>query len=295
MAEGPYTPPHVSALPSIPPIAQDARANSTQELARSGWFLKVRVGVLLLVLASVSAWGVWDAHVRKARTAWRRPLQVAFVLVQQGAVPEPAVQALKARIATLESHLANEMRRYRSEPSVPFRISVFGPAPAPAKLPDPEQQDVFDLLRFNYDLWRFAYGVDAALDIESSRFDSRVYLILREAANRDRNFVEGFSQSGGRLGVVSVELDTSMVDFGLFVATHELLHTLGASDKYTADGVAMVPQGLAEPWKVPLYPQRYAEVMARHVPLSSTEDVPPGSLDELAIGLYTAQEIGWLR
>jgi hypothetical protein len=107
-------------------------------------------------------------------------------------------------------------------------------------------------------------------------------------------FVEGVSQQGGWVGIVEVELDESMVDFALFVATHELLHTLGASDKYDANGT-IVPDGLAEPDRSPLYPQRFVEVMARHRPIAPGHEVPPDSLTELRVGAVTAREIGWLQ
>jgi hypothetical protein len=40
-----------------------------------------------------------------------------------------------------------------------------------------------------------------------------------------------------------VELNRTMVDFALFVTTHELLHLLGAKDKYDAAGRSLVPEG----------------------------------------------------
>lgn len=106
--------------------------------------------------------------------------------------------------------------------------------------------------------------------------------------------MEGESEEGGRIGFVEVELADDMADFALFVAAHELLHTLGATDKYDAAGRARVPEGLADPERAPRFPQLAAEVMARNVPLSATQERPPESLDELAVGPTTAQEIGWL-
>ena len=54
-----------------------------------------------------------------------------------------------------------------------------------------------------------------------------------------------------------------MADFALFVAAHELFHTLGATDKYDASGAALVPSGLAEPDLNPLVP---AAVRRNHGP-----------------------------
>jgi hypothetical protein len=84
------------------------------------------------------------------------------------------------------------------------------------------------------------------------------------------------------------------VDTALIVAAHELFHTVGAHDHYGPDGRALVPSGLAEPSRTPLYPQRSVEVMARNRPVSATDEARPLSLDELAVGETTAREIGWL-
>jgi hypothetical protein len=107
--------------------------------------------------------------------------------------------------------------------------------------------------------------------------------------------VEGEGQQGGRLGAVEVDLDGSMVDFALFVAAHELFHTLGATDKYDASGRTLMPAGLASPMLRPLFPQPCAEVMARNRPVGPGSEQPPDRLDELGVGPLTAREVGWLR
>ncbi len=236
-----------------------------------------------------------DLRERRARTSWDRALNVALVLVQEGPVSPEAIQGVNDRLLALEQQLSSEMHRYRTAPATAVHIFLRGPVPAPAPFPVLRSSDVLDLIRFNYELWRFSHAVDALANVRPSSFDSRVYLVVREPASAGHQFVEGLSQSGGRIGAVSVEFDKDMVDFTLFVAVHELLHTLGASDKYTPQGAVMVPDGLGEPTLEPRYPQHYAEVMARHVALTATADAPPDSLDQLRIGEATAREIGWLR
>ena len=47
------------------------------------------------------------------------------------------------------------------------------------------------------------------------------------------------------------------------VMAHELLHTLGATDKYDpASDAPRFPEGYGDPRQVPLYPQQFAELMA---------------------------------
>ncbi|MEM7402301.1 MAG: hypothetical protein AAF304_10175, partial [Pseudomonadota bacterium] len=79
------------------------------------------------------------------------------------------------------------------------------------------------------------------------------------------------------------------------VIAHELLHTVGASDKYGANGNPIPPDGLGEPDRKPLYPQRLAEIMAGTVASSATQSKMAKSLKTCVVGNRTAREIGWVR
>ncbi len=263
-----------------------------------GTFYRVRVAVLLVILAGVILYAARDVQSRRARKTWDHTLSVALVLLRdpaQGPLAPDALPALHARLPALDARLTEELHRYRPGAPHPFSFRLFGPVDVAAPPPSAEGTGFVDLARHTYDLWRYVRPVDEAAGLTASDFDSRLYVVVRPPVRRDRTMVEGESEQDGRVGTVSVELDASMADFTLFVATHELFHTLGASDKYDASGRSLVPDGLAEPTLVPLYPQRFAEVMARNRPLSPSEEVVPASLDDLAVGPATAAEIGWAR
>jgi len=77
---------------------------------------------------------------------------------------------------------------------------------------------------------------------------------------------------------------------------HEVLHTLGATDKYNlANDLPIYPDGFAEPDLKPLYPQRFAEVMGGRIPQSNTTANMPDHIKYAFIGPATAAEIGWLK
>ena len=78
------------------------------------------------------------------------------------------------------------------------------------------------------------------------------------------------------------------------VITHELLHTVGATDKYANDGLPNFPQGYAEPHRTPRLPQRRAEIMAGRIPISPTQWKMPASLRDVVVGTETAREINWI-
>ena len=78
------------------------------------------------------------------------------------------------------------------------------------------------------------------------------------------------------------------------IVAHEVLHTLGASDKYDfATALPLHPAGFAEPGRSPLYPQAKAELMAGRIALGPREAATPHSLGQVVIGAATAYEIGW--
>jgi hypothetical protein len=252
----------------------------------------VRVGVLLTVLALVIIYAVRDHWSRSARREWQRPLEVALILLERGAVDPRALAAFEARVPELELALEREFRRHGGG-FRPFRFQRFGPVrerelpPSAALDPGP-----FEPLRISYELFRFARRCDTASGLAGA-FDGKIYVVLSQPRSARRALVEGLGQDGGRIAVTVIELSEDSVDFGLFVVTHELFHLLGAADRYAVDGTTIVPDGLGEPEREPLYPQDTVEVMARGRVLEPGREVPPNDLDELRVGAKTASEIGW--
>lgn len=266
-------------------------ADRMNDTSRRRWFV-IRVSVLLAVLVVVASYAWNDLRRRRERNAWQRTLDVALVVVRDGAVSPSAVSALRAETAALEATLARQLARFRGSPARPFAFVLYGPVERVAPLPDAPDGGLVAAATYAWQLRRFTSDIDARAGVPSSGFDARVYLVVR--APSQSGFVEGMSEHGGRVGVALAELDETTVGLTLFVTAHELFHTLGANDRYDAEGRTLIPDGLAEPDKTPLFPQRYAELMARNRPLAPDREVPPQSLDELWVGAITAREIGWL-
>ena len=100
----------------------------------------------------------------------------------------------------------------------------------------------------------------------------------------------------GRMGIVNVFASKNMAETNNFVIAHEMLHTLGATDKYGPPHLLpRFPDGYGEPDKIPLYPQTIAELMGGRVVLSEIEAVMPDSLRETRIGPESALEIRWIQ
>jgi len=100
----------------------------------------------------------------------------------------------------------------------------------------------------------------------------------------------------GLIGVVHAFALKSMAGSNNIVITHELLHTLGATDKYDpATNQPLVPIGLGDPGRKPLYPQDDAEIMSGRRALSPTTAEMPSSLKDVVVGPDTALEIRWTK
>jgi hypothetical protein len=255
---------------------------------------RLRFWGLVAILVATLLWAWRDIRSRRARIEWRRPVQVSVALVELSPVNNASLMALRAGFPALELRLAAEYHRFGGSLPRPVAFSIFGPVlvdrPPP---PDPEGSLV-SLARRAYNQWRWTRAVDRGCALDTADFDSRIYVVMRPPRDFTRSSVEGSSEQGGRVGVARVELERSSVGLGLFVVTHELFHTLGATDKYDEQGRALIPAGLVEPDRVPLYPQRFAEVMTRNVVLAPGNERAPESLGELGVGNETAREIGWL-
>jgi hypothetical protein len=96
----------------------------------------------------------------------------------------------------------------------------------------------------------------------------------------------------GMVGIVNGYASRRLRGVNNVIIAHEFLHTLGATDKYSkTDGQPIGPDGLAEPDRQPLYPQRYAEIMGGRIAESESSAYIPKNLKYAMIGPLTASEI----
>jgi hypothetical protein len=256
-------------------------------------FRRARIAVLLALLATTTAWAAGVELRRHARARWERPVEVGVVILDR----DGAVDARQWRrgLEELAAHLHGERTRCGSPGFPPFRFTVVAPLRWERPLPlSPPTDGAADRAWHALELWRELRAVDAAAGTAGERWDVRVYVVAVRVPGWDGSFAEGVGAQNGELVIVrgSAQGDLSMP---LQVIGHELLHTVGASDKYDEAGHALVPAGLADPDAVPRFPQRHAEWMAGEVALAPGAGRLPGSLTDLRVGPVTAREIGWTR
>lgn len=264
------------------------------EKPRRSRFFYIRVGILLTILLGVLLWAWRDVRRRRARNEWDHTLDVALVLVRVESIDAKSIAALRARVPEMQDRLSAELERRRPGAPHPFRFKLIEPVDGSAPPPLPPSDGTVDIAKHSLAVSSWAKEVDARAGVDTDLYDVRIYLVLKRPRRAERTLVEGRGEQGGRIGVVEVELDAEAADLPLIVAAHELMHTLGATDKYDATGRTVIPVGLAEPDRVPLYPQRYADIMTRNRPVSAASEQVPEGFAEIAVGPATAREIGWL-
>ena len=122
----------------------------------------------------------------------------------------------------------------------------------------------------------------------------RIFVMYHEG-NSDKPLAHSLGLQKGLLGLVHAYALDSQTKQNNIVIAHEMLHTVGAVDKYEAWGNPIYPVGYANSNRNPLFPQRSAEIMAGRIPTSFGSSYMAESLKSVVINRHTAREINWIR
>lgn len=226
---------------------------------------------------------------------WRHPLKVALYPVNADGSATSAAYIASLRAEDFEQ-LAAFFSREAAKYQLPLRRPItfyLGPEihqvpPAPPAVSAPLHEIILWSLQFRWFGWRHQPEVGVPLDI-------KLYLLYHDPA-RQRHLRHSTALHKGRIGRVNLFAENSQHSVNAVIVAHELLHTLSAADKYDLNThQPQFPQGYAEPYAQPLYPQSMAELMAGQIPQSAQTSRMAKSLDEVVIGRPTAREIGWLH
>jgi len=264
-----------------------ARAQSAEPRIR--WFRAIRIGVLLLVL-SVVAMTAWQDRYRSTR--WREPLYVAIypIAADGSPVTRSYVDSLDGEIfKVIDRFFAREAERYHLRTDEPVRTRLQPELkerpPELAARRGPLATALWSL-KLRYWAWSVSRRAREPEDI-------RVFVLFHDPALTP-TVPHSLGLTKGLIGVVYAFADPAMNGENGVVIAHELLHTVGATDKYDLTNDApRFPDGYGDPQQNPLYPQRSTELMAGRRMLGPTRWQQASSLDEVVIGPTTALEIRW--
>ncbi len=249
----------------------------------------LRILILLLVLLAV-ALTTWQE--RYLSTRWHDPLYVAIypIAADDSPVTKAYLASLDAEsFKPIDRFFAREAQRYHLDTSEPFRTRL---RPELQSRPPQRAADAGLLatalwsLRLRYWAWRVSGQAHEPEDI-------RMFVLYHDPTLTP-TVPHSLGLEKGLLGVVYAFAAPEMSGANNVVIAHELLHTVGASDKYDfTDDAPRFPDGYGDPVQRPLYPQQTAELMAGRRVLAPGKWEQAMSLDEVVIGPATALEIRW--
>ena len=251
-------------------------------------FKAVRIAILLFILLFV---GLSAALTQARSTDWNNSLWVKIYPINADGSREATdyIQALQSSdFAGIESFLQRETERYSRNLSRPVRIELGDEIREQPPQFD-NQPGIISVMLWSLKMRWWASSVTDAQD----RIDPDVRIFVRY---HEPNFAVALENSvglqKGMVGIVNGYASRRHRGTNNVIIAHEFLHTLGATDKYSAyDGLPIGPDGLGEPDRTPLYPQRVAEIMGGRIAISEHDAVIPKSLKYAVIGGLTASEI----
>jgi hypothetical protein len=253
---------------------------------------KLRIAILLLILA-IAAYSNWFD--RASTTNWDRTLWIGvFPINAEGsAAGADYISRLTPEgIAEIELFINREARRYGLGLERPVRVDLY---PAVAEKPPPHEADanIFSTMWWSLKLRMYASRNSHPPGRAPPQI--RIFVLYH-----DPSFTQAVPHSlgmqKGLVGVVHAYAEADMTRPNNVVIAHEILHTLGATDKYDLASLApLYPSGYVEPEREPLYPQSLTEIMAgRHAVDAHTFEMPE-SLTDVRVGEATALEIRWKK
>jgi len=253
-------------------------------------FRYLRIAILLTILAVVAG-NQWLTGNRLA--SWERPLWVSIypVLADPGADLRRYVENLKAEsFQDITPFFKQQSSRYGHQLETPVFIQVARPLTTlPPALPVENSGLGIALWSLKMRWWSWRNGGQDGLAPEHARI-----FVLYQKGKPEIPLERSVGIKNGSYGVVNALATTQMTARNNIVITHELLHILGATDKYDLNsGQPVAPDGLANPGQSPLYPQDLAEIMGGRIATSANQWRYPASLKYCVIGNKTAAEIGW--
>ncbi|GAB4182530.1 MAG: hypothetical protein Tsb002_04020 [Wenzhouxiangellaceae bacterium] len=254
-------------------------------------FRHYRIYLLLLILLLVG----WDAWLdRSELTAWEHPLRVVVYPLNGDGSQAAASYVERLRnssFKSIERVMSAQAAAYGLALDLPLSIELGPPVDELPPQP-PVQGNVLQIMWWNLKVRRWAGAIERKAGLPA---DIRVFMQFYDH-HANGYLAHSVGVEKGRIAIAHLYATRAMAAENDMILLHEILHTLGASDKYDpATNQPLYPQGFAQPQKQPLYPQAQIEIMAGRRPLSATEVAVIDHLDQLVIGEQTAREIGWLK
>ncbi|MGR8932184.1 MAG: hypothetical protein ACU836_16260 [Gammaproteobacteria bacterium] len=256
------------------------------------WLKIIRITILIGIFLGIAFY----AQQQKLKSrSWTAPLQLTIYPINAEKRPE-----IDDYISDLNDGVFAPIDQFMQQQSQSYNLSTARPTKTrlgptltsiPPEAPPPDSGYAAVIwwgLKFRY--WVFENTSDEVTDVRKIRV-----FVLYHTASEGKRLPHSLGLDKGLVAIVHAFADLDQDQQNNIVIAHEVLHTVGALDKYDATTRPLFPDGFADPDQSPLYPQKRAEIMAGRIPLSETQMRMASSLNECVIGKQTAIEINWLH
>jgi hypothetical protein len=250
----------------------------------------LRIAILLLILG-IAAY--WNLHDRLSTTDWDETLWIGVfpINAEDSGASGQYIEALSTEsVADIERFINREAKRRGVGIDRPVRVDLY---PVVTEIPPARDADSGALANMWWSLKLRLYANRNSDPPGRPPPQIRIFVLYH-----DPTFTQSVPHSvglqKGLVGVVHAYAEREMTRANNVVIAHEILHTLGASDKYDLQSLApLFPIGFADPGQEPLYPQHQAEIMAGRYAIDAQTFEMPDSLEDVVVGDATALEIRW--
>lgn len=255
-------------------------------------FRNIRIAILLTILVIVAG-NQWLTGNRLA--SWEKPLWITIYPVLADSEATTRHYAKNLQVSSFQDvglFIRQQASRYGRELESPVFFQVAQPLTVlPPALPVENSGPGVMLWSLKMRWWVFRNTGQNGLAPDDVRM-----FVLYQKGKSDGLLERSVGIKNGSYGVVNAIASRQMAARNRIVITHELMHVLGASDKYDPyTGQPSAPEGLANSSQSPLFPQNRAEIMAGRIAVSANNWRRPASLKHCVVGDVTANEIGWLK
>jgi len=254
-------------------------------------FKIIRVTILLLVLGYVGL----DSLLTNTRTnSWENSIRVVIYPINADGSTKTKQYIDQIEVSQFEGIAAlikKEAERYGVNLLKPMMINLAKPIDT---LPPaiPEGKNILSVawwsLQLRYWSWKEDHyeGTRPHIRAYALYFDPQTHFQLAHSTGLEK----------GKIAVIQLFADRRHTLQNNVIVLHELLHTIGATDKYDPQtNLPVYPDGYAHPDRKPLHPQKRAEIMGGRIAISEIKAKIPSNLSQTLIGPKTAQEIGWVE
>lgn len=230
----------------------------------------------------------------KRSTSWEHPLWIAIypINADNSNITQQYIDRLELdSFQSITEFMSEEAEEFSLPLKHPFTLKL---APQVRSLPPepPRSGAVWEIMLWSLKLRYWAYKSNT---YQGPAPHIRIFVKYYNVKDQ-QPLAHSLGLQQGMLGIVNAFAINKMTNANAMVITHEILHTLGATDKYDlSTGLPIYPDGYAEADRTPLYPQEIAEIMGGKIPISEEKVAIPRGLHQVILGEKTAREISWLK